>query len=97
MEDNVRRRTDVVWRVAPGFLALSREGRDVTAVHGPAADVWELLAEPTSGDHIATTLAARYAAPTEVVRRDIEALLALLGEQGYLVDEPTDSGSDGTP
>lgn len=91
----MRRRQDVVWRTVPGFLAVSREGRDVTAVFGAAADVWDLLAEPTSSTEIAATLAARYSAPVEEVARDVDSLLDLLTEQGYVeadtCDEPADA------
>ncbi|KAB7743344.1 PqqD family peptide modification chaperone [Nostocoides sp. F2B08] len=84
----MRRRTNIVWRRAPGFLALSREGRDVTVVHGAAADIWELIEGGVDKTSIVTTLTARYGAPAEVVRTDVEELIDLLTDQGYL--EATD-------
>ena len=49
----MQRRSDVLWRISPGFLAAARPGQDVTVVEGAAAHLWELAAEDISAREIA--------------------------------------------
>ena len=78
----------MLWRTAPGFLALCHVDGTSLAVGGPGADVWELLAVPATLDGITAELATRYAAPKATVRGDVERFLAALIEAGYVVDVP---------
>lgn len=74
-----------MWRTAPGFLVLAREGTEVLTVTGPGADVWELLAgEPDEGS-LVRGLADRYGVPAEVVQRDLVELLDRLRADGHVV------------
>ena len=80
----MRRRADVLWRASPGYLVLSTPNGEVTSVTGPGVEVWELLSEPLDADSIVMTLAERYAADVELIRRDLAPLFETLIRGGYV-------------
>jgi hypothetical protein len=83
----VQRRENVLWRSAPGFLVLAHADGELVAFSGPAAEVWSLLAEPTSPATIAEVLAARYGADVAEVLRDLVPLFEALVARGCVVDD----------
>jgi hypothetical protein len=77
-------RGDVLWRVAPRFLALCTVDGSVTEVHGPAADVWDELATPREHADLLQAVAGRYGLPAEAVAADVAALLDQLQAGGFV-------------
>lgn len=74
----------MVWRSAPGFLALARPGSDALTISGPAADLWELLAADPTPAGLAATLAARYGADPAMVESDLAPVLDALFRHGFI-------------
>jgi hypothetical protein len=74
----------VLWRTAPGFLAVADIDGEVTRAEGPAADIWEQLAEPVTIERLSSELADRYGEPVEAVRTDLIPFLLDLAERGIV-------------
>jgi hypothetical protein len=81
-----RRSGNCLWRSFAGEVLLSGADSDIRTLAGTAADVWSVLTEPMSAEEIATRLARVYRAPSELITRDVAALLGELENLGY-VDE----------
>jgi hypothetical protein len=79
-----RRSPSVLWRTAPGYLAVAAvDGRSVE-VDGPGADVWLLVAEWVAEADVSAELAQRYGVEQQVVSDDVRLLLQKLHAQGYV-------------
>jgi hypothetical protein len=77
------RHSRVLWRrLANAVVVLGPHADKPTAISGPAAEIWDLLALPTTLDDAAAHLAAAHAAPAADVRRDIEPVLERLVREG---------------
>jgi hypothetical protein len=57
------------------FALLAVDGDAPLVVGGTGADVWTLLAEPRTLPALVEFLAGRYAGDSEVISRDVAALL----------------------
>lgn len=76
----------VLWRRTLGgvvVLPTAGEGEPV-ALHGPAAGIWELLADPMTATDLVATLAATYGVDESQVATDVDAALDVLLELGAL-------------
>ena len=78
------RRRDVLWRGAPGFLALADVAGTSVTVGGPGVRVWELLATPHSMDGLVHALGSEFCAEEDMIRRDVEPLLTDLLLRGFI-------------
>ena len=79
-----RRRSDVLMRTAPDFVALARpEGANVSLA-GPAAALWSLLEEPATAQELAHRLATGYDADVARIAVDIAPVLERLRVDDYL-------------
>ena len=54
------------------------------AFNRTAADIWRLLEQPQSLDTLSACMAKRYGVPSEVIRDEVGALLARLGDLGVV-------------
>jgi hypothetical protein len=80
-----RRREQTVWRRAHGtVLVLPVPERDVLALNGPAAQLWQLLAEPLTVDQAADRLAEVYEVAADVAAHDIAPVFEELVARGVL-------------
>ena len=70
------RRKDVLWRSFNGLLVVGPQDGEPTAFSGSASLVWHLLETATTLVDLTTTLAHTTGASLEVVRCDLEGLLA---------------------
>jgi hypothetical protein len=82
----VKRGPDVVWRAIDQLLVLGKPDGTVVEVAGPGADVWRLLGTTATLEELVAELAARYGAPVEVIRADVDAFLAELRREAFVVD-----------
>ena len=80
----LHRRAEVLWRSAPGFLAVATPDGRVATVTGPGVDVWELLAAPCDIDAIVASLSAQYGGQEGTIRRDVLALVDTMKGGGYV-------------
>jgi len=80
----VRRRDDVLWRAATGFLALTTVDGVALQAEGPAAEIWVLLADEMTIDELSAELALRHDTDVERIRSDIEPFIERLVDEGYL-------------
>lgn len=80
--DALVRRGDVLWRSAPGFLALCTVDGRVTTVSGSADVIWALLDSPASMGALVTAVADVYDVAPEVVSADIGATIESLRALG---------------
>lgn len=79
-----RRNPRVLWRTAPGYLALAAvDGRSIE-VSGPGGDVWAQLSGWVTEEELAATLAHRYGTNEREVLADVQPLLRELHAQGYV-------------
>jgi hypothetical protein len=79
-----RRHPGVLWRTAPGYLALSTVSGRTIEVDGPGCDVWSRLAEWVTEEDLVAALARQYYAEEHVVSPDVRSLLVALHAQGYV-------------
>ena len=59
-------------------------GNHWIVLKGTAPDVWRLLDEPRTLDHLTLRLAQRYQGEDERIRSDVQLLLARLLENGFI-------------
>ena len=79
------RAESVLWRrTLDGVVVLPAGGGDPVALRGPAATIWERLAEPCSTTDLVAMLAATYGVRAEHVANDVGAALDVLLELGAL-------------
>ena len=69
-------------RLDDEVIAINLETGAYYALAGPAADVWTLAAGGGSTDEIVTELDARYDTDADTLRRDVDAFVGELVEQG---------------
>jgi hypothetical protein len=79
-----RRSPNCLWRSFAGEVLLSGEDREIRTMAGTAAEVWSVLREPMTAEEVATRLTRIYQAPSEVIARDVAALLGELENLGYV-------------
>jgi hypothetical protein len=73
-----------VWRrTMDGIVVLPGSGEPI-ALLGPAAGLWELLAEPLTVEEVVTTLAEHYGVDADQVSPEIRATLDELLLRGAL-------------
>ena len=83
------RHPQTLWRrVASAVVVLGSDADKPIAIAGPAAELWDLLALPTTLDDAAAQLAATYRAAPADVRRDLEPVLELLIRDGAVEQRP---------
>ena len=80
-----RRSRRVLWRIAPGYLALATVDGRTVEVDGPGCDVWARLAGWITEDELTAALARQYGAEERVVSPGVRSLLQELLAQGYVV------------
>jgi hypothetical protein len=79
-----RRNPATLWRIAPGYLAVAdTTGRLAEAV-GPAADVWERLAEWVQESALVEDLERHFAAEHETIARDVREFLDRMHSEGFV-------------
>lgn len=79
-----RRSQRVLWRAAPGYLALATVDGQVMEIEGPGCDVWARLADWVTEGELTAALAQEYGAGEEAVAADVRSLLQGLHAQGYV-------------
>lgn len=88
-EVRYRRSPDALSRRVGDRVLLTRAGADAFEVlDGPGATIWETLATPTTVAEIVAALASSFEAPSDVIERDVEALVGALAERGMVVEGP---------
>jgi hypothetical protein len=84
----VSRRSDVVWRVAPGYLVIATSRDAVCEATGAAPDIWRAIGRPITIGLLVESLAEAHNLVPEQIRGDVVAFLAELELQGLvMVDE----------
>lgn len=76
----------MLWRATDQLLVLGRPDGTVITVTGPGADLWRLLGATATVERLVADLAAGYDVPASVIRADVDALLAQLRRQEFVVD-----------
>jgi hypothetical protein len=79
-----RRAAGVLWRAAPGYLALATVDGRTIEVHGPGREVWICLRDWILEEDLNDTLAGQYDADKQLVGSDVRALLTELHARGYV-------------
>ena len=79
-----RRSPRVLWRIAPGYLALATVDGRTVEVDGPGCEVWARLAGWITEDELTAALAREYGAEERVVSPGVRSLLQELLAQGYV-------------
>jgi hypothetical protein len=81
-----RRAETMLWRrTLDGVLVLGlSEPSEPVALRGPAADIWELLAEPATVTALGVALAEGYGVPVERIAPDVQRAVDALSEVGAL-------------
>jgi hypothetical protein len=81
----LRRSQGVVWRrTMDGVVVLPAHAEEPIALLGPAASVWELLAQPLTAAELVAGLADHYGVAPEHVSGEISATLDGLLRRGAL-------------
>ena len=83
------RRPDALWRrLTDGVLVLAPDGDgEPLAVLGPAAVVWDLIAEPTPVEEVTSALVGAFGVDESVVARDVSAVIEALEANDLLVTQ----------
>jgi len=81
-----RRDERTLWRVGPGSVVVVLGPHDATprSLRDTGAALWAALDRPRSVHEVAARLAAEFDADPDVVRRDVEPVVAQLVETGAL-------------
>lgn len=89
MAERWRRGPAVFWRRSlDAALVLSPGVDEPLTLAGTGADLWDLLAQPTSTDDLVAALATRYGAEPSVVAVDVVPVLAELEAIGAIEKAP---------
>lgn len=84
----VRRRDGVLKQHSDGAtVLLSMASGHYYALDEVGSDIWELIAESTTVEAVARTLAESYDAPLEILLSDVSELLAELAAEQLLESE----------
>ncbi|MCW2540860.1 MAG: PqqD family protein [Frankiales bacterium] len=67
-----------------GICLYNVRDEQVLVLNRTASDVWSLIADQRDVDFVCSTLAQRYQADLEDVRRDVLGVLSELADVGYL-------------
>lgn len=79
-----RRRSEVLWRVAPNYLVLASVDGQILEIEGPGGEIWAMLDDWVTEEVLVASLASRYGAAETTVAADLVPLLARLYEVGYV-------------
>jgi hypothetical protein len=81
-----RRADTILWRrTLDGVLVLgASEPAEPVALRGPAADIWELLAQPETVAALGAALADGYGVPVERIAPEVQRAVDALAEVGAL-------------
>jgi hypothetical protein len=74
----------VVWRTAPGWLVVADPGGRIVRAEGPAPEIWDLLAAPSTVEAMAEELADRYGTSPDAVRPDVARFVSDLADRGVV-------------
>jgi hypothetical protein len=80
----VVRRSDVLWRTAPGYLVLATLDGGVHEAAGPAPEIWRAIDRPIEIGRLIASLAERYALAHEQIRDDVISFLYELVRAGLV-------------
>ena len=80
----VSRRSDVLWRVAPGYLVVAMLDGEVHESAGPAPEIWRAIDRPIHVGQLIAALAETYAVAPEQIRDDVISFLAKLVKVGLV-------------
>lgn len=75
-------------------LVVDPRTREVHLLNATATRIWELLATPRTTDELAEALAEEFEAPEAVLRADLAASLAELGEKGLVGPDLSAAAAD---
>lgn len=81
----VARSSDVIWRVAPGFLVVATLDDEVHEAAGPAPEIWRAIERPISVGGLISSLAEAYALAPDQIRDDVITFLGELVAAGSVV------------
>ena len=81
------RAPDVLFRAVPGYLALAKPDGAMIEVHGPGADVWQVIEQPVELHQIADALVDRFAVDPVTMLEDVQHLLTELEVGGYVTND----------
>ena len=81
------RGADILFRAVPGYLALAKVDGTAFEVHGPGADVWDLLDSPRPLADLVGAVAERFGVAPSVIADDVGELLADLERSGYVTHD----------
>lgn len=87
----MKRSADFLLRDVAGTLVVVPVGAAVANFPGmitlneTAAYIWELLEQEQTVDSLVEAMSARYDAPAEMIREDVEALIGRLQSVGAIV------------
>lgn len=81
------RAVDVLFRVAPGYLALANVEGDALEVRGPGADVWDVLDRPLAEGELVDLTAQRYGVAASAIVEDVSQLLVSLVRSGFVTHD----------
>lgn len=79
-----RRNQRVLWRTAPGFLALTTVDGRTVEVDGPGCDIWGYIEDWITEEELVARLSRHYDTEEQVVSPGTQRLLGQLHEQGYV-------------
>ena len=91
----VVRRSDLLWRCAPGFLVVSTVDGEALRAEGPAPAIWERLRRPIAFDDLCDELAHEHGVEAEQVRADVSPFLERLIDAGFVELAEPEIGSRG--
>lgn len=80
----VRRRADLLWRTAEGYLVVSTVDGEALQAAGPAPEIWLGLGDWITTDDLSSDLAQRHGADPDLVRGDVAAFVQELIAEGYV-------------
>lgn len=79
----IERAPSALWREAlDGVLVLTPHRPEPDHISTPGEILWSLLASPSTIDDLVTDLAGRFDIDGDVIRADVEPVLAALLEHG---------------
>jgi len=79
-----RRATNVLWRTAPGYLAVATVDGRIAEVDGPGGDIWSRLATWVTEEELIADLARQYGTEARVVAADVRSFLHEFHGQRYV-------------
>jgi hypothetical protein len=81
----LRRAEATLWRrTLDATVVLPVDGAEPLALRGPAAGIWELLAEPLTFQELLDAIAAIYSVDSDTVADEVGQAIATLADAGAL-------------